>query len=142
MKKNQGIATVILRFALAAGFLSAVASRLGFWGSYSSGWHNYLIYTSEVNSFAPANIIPILAAISTILETTLAILLIIGYRTRWASLGTSILTLGFALAMTFSFGMKNPLDYSVFAFSAAAFLLSTMTEYPWSLDKIFSKQIK
>jgi putative oxidoreductase len=124
-----------LRFALAAGFLSAVASRLGLWGSHSSGWEKYLDYVRKVNSFAPASIIPLLAIASTILESAFAILLSIGYKTRWAALGTSMLTLLFASAMTYSFGIKEPLDYSVFAFSASAFLLTTIQDYPYSIDE-------
>jgi putative oxidoreductase len=139
MKKYQGTATILLRFALATGFLSAVASRLGFWGSHSSGWTGFMEYTKSVNSFAPASLIPLLAIISTTLETGLAILLLIGYKTRWAALGASMLTLVFALAMTYSFGLKEPLDYSVFAFSVSAFLLSTMPEYPFSIDQQINK---
>ena|ERR1700712_1062315 len=135
MKKYQGLATILLRFALAAGFLSAVGSRLSLLGSHSSGWTNYLDYTKSVNSFAPASLIPFLATMSTILETIFALLLLIGYKIRWAALGASILTLLFALAMAYSFGLKEPLDYSVFAFSASAFLLSTMNDFPLSIDQ-------
>jgi len=139
MKKYQGPATIILRFALATGFLSAVASRLSLWGSHSSGWASFLDYTKSVNSFAPASLVPVLALVSTILETTFGILLLIGYKTRWAALGTSVLTLFFALSMAYSFGLKEPLDYSVFAFSASAFLLSTMSDFPFSIDQQIKK---
>jgi len=139
MKKYQGPATIILRFALATGFLSAVASRLSLWGSHSSGWVSFLDYTKSVNSFAPASLVPILALVSTILETTFGILLLIGYKTRWAALGTSVLTLFFALSMAYSFGVKEPLDYSVCAFSASAFLLSTMSDFPFSIDQQIKK---
>ena len=135
MKKYQGPATIIMRFALATGFLSAVASRLSLWGSHSSGWAGFLDYTKSVNSYAPASLVPVMAVVSTILETTFAILLLTGYKTRWAAFGTSILTLLFALSMAYSFGLKEPLDYSVFAFSASAFLLSTMPDYPLSIDQ-------
>ncbi|HET7003345.1 MAG TPA: DoxX family protein [Puia sp.] len=139
MKKYQGPATIIMRFALATGFLSAVASRLSLWGSHSSGWAGFLDYTKSVNSFAPASLVSILAVMSTILETSFAILLLIGYKTRWAALGTSVLTLFFALSMAYSFGLKEPLDYSVFAFSASAFLLSTIPDYPLSIDQRIKK---
>ena len=133
MKKYQDLATLLLRFALAAGFLSAAGSRLGVWGK---GWGNFLGYTGEVNSFAPACLIPALAITATMLETGLAILLLIGFKTRWAALGTAMLTLLFALAMAYSFGIKEPLDYSVFADCTAAFLLATMPHYRWSIDEI------
>ena len=135
MKKYQGIATILLRFALAVGFLSAVGSRLSLWGSHSSGWASFLDYTKSVNSYLPAPMVPVLAVVSTILETGFGILLLIGYKTRWSALGASILTLLFALSMAYSFGLKESLDYSVFAFSASAFLLSTMPDYPLSLDQ-------
>ena len=138
MKTIQDTATLFLRLALAAGFLSAVASRLGWWGAESSGWKNFIAYTAEVNSFAPKNLIPALAVASTLLETALAILLLIGYQTRYAAIGTALLTLLFALAMSYSFGAKNPLDYSVFAVCAGAFLLATMPGYRFSMDEIIS----
>jgi uncharacterized membrane protein YphA (DoxX/SURF4 family) len=136
MKTYPDIATLLLRMALATGFLSAVASRLGWWGEQSSGWENFLAYTGEVNSLAPARAAPFLAIASTALEITLGTLLLIGYKTRWASMGTAILTLLFALSMAYSFGIKNPLDYSVFAVCTAAFLLATMPKYRWSIDEI------
>ena len=139
MKKYQGPATIIMRIALATGFLSAVASRLSLWGSHSSGWAGFLDYTKSVNSYAPASLVPVMAVVSTILETTFAILLLIGYKTRWSALGSSILTLFFAISMAYSFGLKEPLDYSVFAFSASAFLLSTVPDYPLSIDQIIKK---
>jgi putative oxidoreductase len=139
MKKYEGIATILMRFALATGFLSAVGSRLSLWGSHSSGWAGFLDYTKSVNSFVPVSLIPLLAITSTILETGFAILLLIGYKIRWAAIGASILTLLFALTMAYSFGLKEPLDYSVFAFSASAFLLSTVTDYPLSIDQNIKK---
>ncbi|KFF02242.1 DoxX family protein [Flavobacterium hydatis] len=139
MKKHQDTATLLLRIALAIGFLSAVSSRLGLWGEYSSGWQNFIAYAEKVNSFAPKNSIPVIAILSTILETVFALMLLIGYKTRLAATGATFLTLLFALAMTYSFGIKDPLDYSVFAFSAAAFLLATMPQYRWSIDEILLK---
>jgi putative oxidoreductase len=145
MKKFREIATVLVRLALGAGFLSAVASRLSLWGSYSSGWQGFLLYTARVNSFAPINIIPLLSIASTILETLLGVALLIGYKTRWAALSAAILTLLFAIAMSASFGIKEPLDYSVFSVCTGAFYLSTAPFYKYSIDEKlmhdkFSKQ--
>jgi putative oxidoreductase len=139
MKKHQDTATFLLRIALAIGFLSAVFSRLGLWGEYSSGWQNFVAYAEKVNSFAPKNSIPVIAILSTILETVFALMLLPGYKTRLAATGAAILTVLFAIAMTYSFGIKDPLDYSVFVFSAAAFLLATMPQYRWSIDQILLK---
>jgi putative oxidoreductase len=135
MKRYQDCAILLVRLTVAAGFLSAVASRLGYWGKQSSGWKSFLQYTAEVNSFAPAGIIPLLAITSTLLEISIGILLIIGFKTRLAATAAAILTLLFALAMSFSFGIKEPLDYSVLAVSAASFLLSAMPQYRWSMDE-------
>jgi len=137
--KITDISTLLLRLALALGFLSAVASRLNLWGKQSSGWSNFLDYTTEVNSFLPKSFIPTVVVICTILETGLGILLLIGFKTNYAAFGAAILTLLFAFAMTYSFGIKEPLDYSVFAFSSGAFLLATMPYYKWSIDQLLIK---
>lgn len=140
MKRYQDAATLLLRFALAMGFLSAVGSRLGLLGIHSSGWDNFLAYVGKVNSFAPGGAVLILAIASTFFEGGFAILLLIGYQIRWTALGAAMLTLFFALTMTYSFGLKDPLDYSVFAFSAGSFLLSTMPQYRWSIDEIILRK--
>lgn len=137
--KITDISTLLLRFTLASGFLSAVASRLNLWGAKSSGWSNFLDYTAQVNSFLPKSLIPAVAVAATILETALGILLLIGFKTNYAAFGTAILTLLFALAMTYSFGIKEPLDYSVFSVSAGAFLLSTAPYFKWSIDQLLAK---
>lgn len=136
--KVTDIATLLLRLALASGFLSAVASRLSLWGSQSSGWTNFLNYTAQVNSFAPKSIIPAIAIGSTVLETTLGMLLLVGFKTNYAAYSAALLSFVFALAMTWSFGIKEPMDYSVFAFCAGAFLLATMPSYKWSIDQLLN----
>lgn len=140
MKKINAIAVVWLRLALAAGFLSAVLSRLGLLGQHSSGWQNFINYTAQVNSFLPVNMAPAIATASTVAETVLGLLLLAGFRTRNAAAAASLLTLVFALAMANSFGIKEPLDYSVFAFSAGAWLLAGMPYYPFSIDQLISRQ--
>ncbi|WP_343746987.1 DoxX family protein [Chitinophaga sp.] len=138
MKSYQDIAALLLRLSLGTGFLSAVASRLGLWGSRSSGWQNFLQYTAQVNSFAPARIIPAIAVIATILETSFGILLLAGFKTQLVSVSAMMLTLCFGIAMAWSFGLKEPLDYSVFAFSAGAFMLATLPGYRWSIDQLLN----
>jgi putative oxidoreductase len=135
MKRYQDYAILLLRITMAIGFLSAVLSRLGLLGKRSSGWENFLAYAESVNSFLPKSAIPSIAIISTFLETLFAVLLLIGYQTRKTAIGASILTFLFALAMSYSLGIKDPLDYSVFVFSMGAFLLATADKYRWSLDE-------
>ncbi|MEP6617268.1 MAG: DoxX protein [Ginsengibacter sp.] len=139
MKQYQAFTVLFLRISLASGFLSAVASRFGLWGAKSSGWNHFVMYTGEVNSFAPKNWVLSLAVISTISELCLGILLLIGFKTSYTAFAAGILTLLFALAMSFSFGIKEPFDYSVFAVSASSFLLASVQDYPWSIDLFISK---
>lgn len=130
---------LLLRLALSATFLSAVASRLGLWGARSSGWKGFLEYTAQTCSWAPAGWIPFLAIAATTLEVVLALLLFVGYQTTWAALGSAALTFLFALSMAWSFGLKEPLDYSVFVFSAAALLLASLKDFPWSIDQLLTR---
>lgn len=129
-------AMFLLRLALSAGFLSAVAGRLGLWGAKSSGWKNFVAYTKDMNFYLPDHLIPLTAVIATVLEILLGILLLLGLYTREAAIGASILTLLFAIAMSMASGIKEPLDYSVFAFSAGAFVLATAGSYIYSLDQL------
>lgn len=138
--KRQDIPALLLRISLSAGFLSAVASRLGLWGKHSSGWAGFVKYTAETNSFLPENIAPALAVLATIAELGLGILLLAGFRTAKAALSAAVLTLLFAMAMTVSYGIKEPLDYSVFVFSAGAFFLSRHPHHIWSIDNFLKNQ--
>lgn len=136
--KSTDVASLLLRAALGIGFLSAVASRLGFWGKQSSGWAAFMKYAEQVNSFAPKPLVPTLAITATALEAMFGIMLLVGFKTTAAACGTALLSLLFAAAMTYSFGLKEPLDYSVFAFSAGAFLLATLPSHKWSIDQLIA----
>ena len=114
------------RIALGAAFLSGIADRFGLWGKtigYGDFAH-FVKYTAEVNSFMPAFTIPSLAWAATVAELVLGIALISGVWLRWVALGSALLLLLFGTAMAISFGLKSPLDYSVFSASAAAVLLA------------------
>lgn len=118
------------RIALGAAFLSGIASRFGLWGKdagYGS-FPNFMRYTAEVNSFMPASTIPFLAWAATVAELVLGIALIVGVRLRLVAAGSALLLSLFGLAMAISFGLKSPLDYSVFSASAAALLLAVCPE--------------
>jgi putative oxidoreductase len=123
-------AMLYARFALGAAFLSAVADRFGLWGKYG-GWGNFANftqYTGQVNSFMPAFTIPFLAWAATAAELSLGVALIIGFRPRSVALGAATLLFLFGTAMAISFGIKSPLDYSVFSASAGALLLASRRE--------------
>ena len=136
---------VFLRTALSVSYLRAVADRFGIWGAPGSksvswgNWDNFVAYSNSVNSFASPVIGTLLAYVATALEILLPVLLLIGYKLKWVSLFSGVLVLGFALAMTLSFGLKAPLDYSVFTGAAASFLLGTLDSYKYSLDYFLMK---
>ena len=136
MQRYQPIAILLLRIATAANFLSPVASRLGLWGAQGSNWADFLLRTKEINPLAPAGAIPFLAVTATILETSIALLLLVGYKTRWAALAAAILTFLFATAMYTATGIKPVLDYAVLVDCTSALLLATMATYRWSIDAL------
>jgi uncharacterized membrane protein YphA (DoxX/SURF4 family) len=77
-----------------------------------------------VNSFLPSSLAPALAVIATAAEGLLGIALILGIFRRPVAIASAVLFALFGGAMTLSFGVKAPLDYSVFVDFAAAFILS------------------
>lgn len=142
LQSSQDVAIFLLRLATAANFLSPVADRLGWWGPPGTSgvawgnWENFEAYSAQVNSFMPASTVSFLAITATILEVIIAVLLIIGFKTRLAATAAALLTFLFAVAMTYSFGIKSPLDYAVFVDFTSAFLLATVARYKWSIDEM------
>ena len=142
MKNSRwiGLATVYLRLALAAGFLSAVADRFGLWGPVGTplvDWgnlQNFEAYVRRLNPWFPASWGSGIGWASTACEIVFGVALALGYHTRLASVLSGLLTLAFAIGMIFGIGGKAPLDYSVFAASAASFLLAGAVAYPFSID--------
>jgi uncharacterized membrane protein YphA (DoxX/SURF4 family) len=113
-----------------------VADRFGLWGPPGAdniswgNWSHFVAYTAQVNSFLPAAVAPALAVVATVAELALGLALLLGVWPRlvaWATCG--LLTL-FAVAMTFSFGAKAPLNFSVFVAAAAALLLAAWPRTP------------
>ena len=135
---NKKLIKLFLRFAIAAGFLSAVADRLGMWDKPVSVWGNwdsFLDYTALINPWFPASIIPAIGWIATAAEVIFALFLIIGFQTELVAKLSGFLLLIFALSMAFSTGIKGVFDYSVLSASAAAFALSTMKVKYLELDQ-------
>jgi uncharacterized membrane protein YphA (DoxX/SURF4 family) len=115
------------RATLGIGFLSGIADRFGLWRGRNVGYGNFngfVAYTAKVNSFMPASSILFLAWGATIAELVLGIFLLIGLWLRWTALASAVLLILFGTAMAISFGLKSPLDYSVFSASATAILLA------------------
>jgi len=130
------------RLAVGIGFLSAVCDRFGLWGPHGAanvGWGDFAhftMYTAQVNSFLPSRLAPTLAIISTIFESLFGAALVLGLFTRLAAFGSACLLAIFAFSMTISFGVKAPLDYSVFAACAAALMLMQRYRFRWSIDDL------
>src|SRR5450755_5009028 len=122
----ERLGILFARIALGAAFLSGIASRFGLYGKHVGygNFANFVKYTADVNSFMPAFSIPFLAWSATAAELVLGIALILGIWPRWVALGSAVLLALFGIAMAVSFGIKSPLDYSVFSASAAAVLLA------------------
>jgi putative oxidoreductase len=115
------------RFTLGAAFLSGIADRFGLYSGRNLGYGNFdgfMQYTAKVNSFMPPATIPFLAWAATAAELFFGIALILGLWPRWTAIGSAILLVLFGTAMAISFGIKSPLDYSVFSASAGAVLLA------------------
>src|SRR5271155_1313095 len=119
------------RIALGAAFLSGIADRFGLYTGRNVGYGDFagfVSYTAKVNSFMPAFSIPFLAWAATAGELALGIALIMGIWPRWAALGSAVLLALFGIAMAISFGIKSPMDYSVFSASACAILLALYSD--------------
>lgn len=126
---NPTIIKIFLRVSIATAFLSAVADRFSLWPSEVSvwgNWENFTAYTAMINPWFPNAVIPAIGIIATVAEVVLALLLLVGYKTKLVAQISGVLLLIFALSMTFSSGIKGAFDYSVFTAAAAAFGLSAL----------------
>lgn len=137
----QDIPQLFLRLAISVTMLSAVADRFGMWGENSvwGNWKNFVKYTQQLTFFLPESMSNLSAIIATFLEILFPLMLILGFKTKMAALGSGILLLIFALSMTFALGVKAPLDYSVWMGSASAFLLAVQQKYSYSIDTLIKK---
>ncbi|MDM1296573.1 DoxX family membrane protein [Sphingobacterium sp. N143] len=131
---------LFLRVAVATAFLSAVADRFGLWGPPGSAnaswgnWANFVQYANQLNFFMPAPLANLMAILATLFEVILAVLLLIGYRTRLSAILSGVLLTAFAITMTLSLGIKSTFNYSVWIGAAACFLLGTIKTFPYSID--------
>ena len=141
MERKLAYAQLYLRLAIGIGFLVPGLDRLGVWGPPGGSgiswgdWSHFSAYAHQVMSFLPSSLAEIFAVVATISELAFGILLVIGLFTRWAAIGSGVLTLCFALSMAISFGIVSPLSYSVFVVSGGSFLLACIPNYSWSIDK-------
>jgi len=118
------------RFALSAGFLSAVADRFGWWGQHGSpgvvwgDFGHFLSYTHRLTALFPTGVSNVLGWGATIAEIGLGLFLLLGIRVKLIATLSGMLLLSFGISMALASGPKSPLDASVFAAASAALLLS------------------
>jgi putative oxidoreductase len=122
----------IARLGFGITLLSAVADRFGLWGPYGAphvawgDWAHFVHYCGMLNSYAPADLIPALAWISTIFESVFGVAFLVGFQLEYVAYGSAILFALFAFGMTWGTGIKSPLDASVFADAAGALLFAVL----------------
>ena len=135
-------ASLYLRIALAAAFLTSVTDRFGIWGppgTMNVAWGDmvhFVAYAAKLNPWFPNGMIPVVAWFVTVGEMLLALDLLLGFHTRVSAQLSGWLLLAFAIGMTAGTGIKSALNASVFSASAGAFLLATSAEYPFSFDSL------
>jgi uncharacterized membrane protein YphA (DoxX/SURF4 family) len=131
------VVRIALRLSLAAGFLSAVADRFGWWQRFGQGsWGSmgrFADYTHQLVPFASGWLLTVIAWAATALEATLGVLLLIGWWPRLVGGAACVVLTIFGIAMAVSLGVESPPSYSVFsaASAAAAYgLLGTISPPP------------
>jgi uncharacterized membrane protein YphA (DoxX/SURF4 family) len=147
MSLRNGISSsVVLRFGLGLGFLSAVADRFGLWGPFGQPnveWGNYsrfLEYTHTLIWYLPSGITAPLGAIATGAEILFGILVLVGWHTRVASRLSGLLLLTFATAMTIALGIKSVLNFAVLTGIGGSFLLANCERFPFSVDELLFRR--
>jgi uncharacterized membrane protein YphA (DoxX/SURF4 family) len=118
------VVRIALRLSLAAGFLSAVADRFGWWEPFGQGsWGSmgaFADYVHQLVPFASGWFLTVIAWAATVTESTLAVLLLTGQRPKLVGTATCLVLITFGTAMAVSLGMESPLSYSVFSAASAA----------------------
>ncbi len=146
MKNSSGIAQLFLRIALGIGFILPVMDRLGLRGPSGSpnvswgDWKHFIIYTNTLMPFLNHFTANIIGAMATLAEAIFGICLIIGFKIKQVALGAGILTFIFGLCMAVFIGINAPFSYPVFVFTGAAFVLSGIGRYKWSIDEYLTKR--
>jgi len=146
MEDKFKVPQLFMRGALGITFLTPVLDRLGILGPFGTGniewgnWENFINYTSTLMPYLDRPVTNIMGGIATVGEFLIAIFLIIGFKTKYAALGSCLITLTFILFMATSVGIQKPINFGVFTATTASFLLSRLSAYKWSIDSLIEKQ--
>lgn len=113
-----------LRISLAAAFLSAVADRFGWWAPFGQGaWGSmeaFADYAHQLVPFASGWFLNVIVWGATVTETSLGVLLLLGWWPKVVGVVACLVLIAFGTAMAVSLGMEAPLSYSVFSAASAA----------------------
>lgn len=148
MEDSFKIPQLLLRYALGITFLTPVADRLGILGAPGTGniewgnWNNFIDYTSTLMPVFDRPMVNVMGGIATVAELLVGICLIIGFKTKYAAIGASLITFTFIVFMTLSVGIQKPVNYGVFTAAAAGLVLSRISIYKWSMDNLLNKKTK
>jgi putative oxidoreductase len=147
MKNYTSAIQLYLRLALGIGYLSAGLDRFGAWDALRAGLPlpgatGNISWNMRTSSFSSCLTNWQKSALSLLpsVRYCLAVLLIIGWKTRLSAIGSGILALLFALGMAVGLQFRAPLDYSVYVVSAGSFLLATLPFYRWSVDAAIERR--
>lgn len=146
MEENIKVPQLLLRLALGLTFLTPVLDRLGILGPLGKGniewgdWEHFINYTQKLMPYFDRSMTNVMGGIATVVELVIAVLLIIGYKTKYAALVSSLLTLTFILFMSTSIGIQRPINFGVFTATTASFLLFRIGVYKWSIDSLIEKK--
>lgn len=118
------IVGIALRLSLAAGFMSAVADRFGWWAPFGQGYWGsmgaFADYTHQLVPFASGWFLTVIVWGATVTETSLGVLLLAGWRPQLVGAAACLVLIVFGTAMAVSLGVESPLSYSVFTAASAA----------------------
>jgi uncharacterized membrane protein YphA (DoxX/SURF4 family) len=118
------VVRIALRLSLAAGFLSAVADRFGWWAPLGQGsWGSmgsFADYAHQLVPFAYGWFLTVIVWAATATEVALGVLLLTGWWPKLVGAATCVLLIVFGVAMAVSLGIQSPLSYSVFSAASAA----------------------
>ncbi len=148
MKKETGIAQLLLRLALGIGFILPVLDRLGLLGMPGTGkvnwgdWEHFVSYTHSLVPYVSRSVANLLALVATVAEVAFGVCLPLGYRVKSMASGAAILTFIFGICMAATTGIAAPFNYPVFVFTGAALLLAERRTFGWSLDQALKKKPK
>lgn len=137
---------LISRCFYGLGFIIPVLDRIGLLGAPGTGivawgtWENFQNYTHTLLPFLSKPISDSFGFGATLLEAVFGICLMIGFKTKWVSLGSALITFMFALSMIANYGIGAPFKYPVFVFTSLGLLLFCVNDYKWSIDALLKNR--